>query len=146
MKYKLKVKLEPDAHMPFRAHDGDAGLDLCSMRDVYLGPCCRASGCATVSTGVSVEIPEGYVGFLIPRSSLAKRHVALENSVGVIDSGYRGEIHLQLHNLMERPVCVPKGERICQLVVVPFVSCEPVEVEELSDSERGENGLGSSGR
>lgn len=143
---ELKIKLADNAHMPFRAHEGDAGLDLCSMRDAYFGPCDTEAGCVTVGTGVSVEIPEGYVGLLVPRSSLAKRHVTLENSIGIIDSGYRGEIHLQLHNLMQRPICIPSGERICQLVIVPFASCEPFVVNELADSERGEKGLGSSGK
>jgi len=139
---ELKVKLTDGAPVPCHAMPGDAGLDLTSREDVTIQPGCKV----LVSTGVAVEIPEGHVGLVFPRSSCAKRGYTLANSVGVIDSGYRGEIHAALLNITrDTDVVVMRGERICQLVIVPFVPCECVPVEDLAPSERGEGGLGSTG-
>lgn len=128
--------------VPKYAHEGDAGMDLRSTRRVTIYPNMRV----TVGTGVSVQIPEGHVGLVFPRSGLAsKRGITLANCVGVIDSGYRGEIMVPLHNISSRPMRVDAGERVCQLVIVPFVTATPVVVGSLEDSERGEGGLGSTG-
>ena len=139
---ELKVKLEDGAPLPRHAKPGDAGLDLTSMESVDLWP---GSG-AMVSTGTAIELPEGYVGLVFPRSGLASKHgVTLKNSVGVIDSGYRGVIKAPLYHVGERPYHIEMGERICQLVIVPVETVECVEVDELSETERGDSGFGSSG-
>jgi dUTP pyrophosphatase len=126
-------RLREDARMPDRAYDGDAGLDLAACDEVRLGPGERA----LVGTGLAVAIPEGYAGFVQPRSGLAARHgIAVVNSPGLIDSGYRGEIKVVLLNTdRERTFVAEPGERIAQLVR---------EVDELSASERGVRGFGSS--
>ena len=99
-----------------------------------------------VGTGVAAEIPKGHVGLVFPRSGLAsKKQVTLANCVGVIDSGYRGEIKAPLYNFGDRYRMLSAGERVCQLVVMPYVTCECVEVESLSETERGEGGFGSTG-
>lgn len=139
---ELKVKLTDGAPLPKHAKPGDAGLDLTTRKSAKLVP----YETKMVGTGVAVEIPDGFVGLLFPRSGLSsKRGVNLANCVGVIDSGYRGEIMVPLHNITSRMQKVEKDERICQLVVVPFATCECVEVDKLADSERGEGGFGSSG-
>ena len=140
---ELKVKLEDGAPLPRHAHAGDAGLDLTSTESVDLWP---GSG-ALVSTGTAIELPEGYVGLVFPRSGLASKHgVTLKNSVGVIDSGYRGVIKAPLYHVGERPYRIERGERICQLVIVPVETIECVEVDELGETDRGASGFGSSGR
>lgn len=135
-------KLHEDAVVPTRAYDGDAGLDLASCESVVLGPGERA----TVGTGLAVAIPDGYAGFVQPRSGLASRHgITIVNSPGLIDSGYRGELRVTLLNTDEREeFAVVPGMRIAQLVVVPVANVVPVEVEELPESERGVRGFGSS--
>ena len=128
----------------FRAHPGDAGIDLRSGESFTLAMFERRC----VGTGVVVEVPEGCVGLLMPRSGLARdKGVTLLNT-GVIDSGYRGEVGATLINLGSAPVTIERGERVCQLVVVP---CDQSEVShvprgELTGSERGDGGFGSSGR
>ena len=141
---QLKVKLTKGAPMPKHAKPGDAGLDLTTRTGVTIPPL----GTVMVSTGVAVEIPEGHVGLVFPRSGLAsKRDVTLANCVGVIDSGYRGEVMAPLRNSSDSYARrVERDERVCQLVVVPFVTCECVEVDELDESERADAGFGSSGR
>jgi dUTP pyrophosphatase len=134
-------RLRADAVVPERAYDADAGLDLSACDRVELGPGERA----LVSTGLAVAIPEGYAGFVQPRSGLAARHgIAIVNSPGLIDSGYRGEIRVVLLNTdpRERFVAEP-GDRIAQLVVLPVPPVAPREVDELPASERGERGFGS---
>jgi dUTP diphosphatase len=135
-------KLHEDAVVPTRAYDGDAGLDLASCESVVLGPGERA----TVGTGLAVAIPDGYAGFVQPRSGLAARHgITIVNAPGLIDSGYRGELRVTLLNTDAREeFAVEPGMRIAQLVVMPVVGVVPVEVEELSESERGVRGFGSS--
>jgi dUTP pyrophosphatase len=142
---ELKVSLlEAGAVLPTRAHDGDAGLDLYSCEEAHVGPGERWS----VGTGVAVEIPEGHAGLVLPRSGLARKHgIALVNSPGLIDAGYRGEIRVLLLNTdPANTFKVEAGDRIAQLVVAPIALAEPVEVESLADSTRGDGGFGSSGR
>ena len=139
---ELKVKLTDGAPLPRHAKPGDAGLDLTTRETVTLSP----MSSRMVGTGVSVEIPEGHVGLVFPRSGLAgKRGVNLRNCVGVIDQGYRGEIMVPLQNMTGAYQEIVEGERVCQLVVMPFASCECVAVDELGDSERGSGGFGSTG-
>jgi dUTP pyrophosphatase len=135
-------RLRPDATLPARAYAGDAGIDLSSCERVELDPGCRA----TVATGLAVAIPEGYAGFVQPRSGLAARHgLALVNSPGLIDSGYRGEIRVVILNTdRTESFTIEPGMRIAQLVVLPVPAVELVEVEELPESERGVRGFGSS--
>jgi len=138
---KLKVKkLRADAKLPVRKREGDAGLDLYSVEDVTLKP----GEWKAVSTGIAVEIPKGYVGIVKDRSGLALKY-ALHCLAGVIDENYRGEIKVVLINLGDKEVHLEKGSRIAQLLLVPYLKVKPVEVEELSDTERGEKGFGSSG-
>jgi len=135
-------RLRDDAVVPTQAYPGDAGLDLAACERVELGPGERA----VVGTGLSVAIPEGYAGFVQPRSGLAAEHgITLLNSPGLIDSGYRGELRVVLHNTDgSTPFLVEPGMRIAQLVVLPVAEVEPAEVEELPASERGVRGFGSS--
>ena len=135
-------RLREDAVLPERAYDGDAGLDLTACERVELQPGTRA----VVGTGVAVAIPEGHAGFVQPRSGLAARHgIAVVNSPGLVDSGYRGELKVVLLNTdQDEPFVVEPGMRIAQLVVIPVATPRPVEVEELPGSERGEKGFGSS--
>jgi dUTP pyrophosphatase len=135
-------KLRDDAVVPVRAYDGDAGLDLSSCEHVTLGPGERA----TVGTGLAVAIPDGYAGFVQPRSGLASRHgITIVNAPGLVDSGYRGELRVVLLNTdAAEPFVIEPGMRIAQLVVMPVTSADPVEVDELPESERGVRGFGSS--
>jgi dUTP pyrophosphatase len=138
----LVQRVHEDARVPERAYDGDAGLDLSACESVRLGPGERA----VVGTGLAVSIPAGYAGFVQPRSGLAARHgIAVVNSPGLIDSGYRGEIKIVLLNTdRERTFAAEPGERIAQLVVLPVPALALREVEELPESERGVRGFGSS--
>jgi dUTP pyrophosphatase len=135
-------RLHADAVVPQRAYTGDAGLDLASSERVELGPGERA----LVGTGLAVAIPEGYAGFVQPRSGLAARHgLTIVNSPGLVDSGYRGELRVVLLNTdRTEPFVVEPGMRIAQLVVLPIPELELVEVDELPSSERGVRGFGSS--
>jgi dUTP pyrophosphatase len=135
-------KLRDDAVVPTRAYDGDAGLDLAACERVVLGPGERAM----VGTGLAVAVPDGYAGLVQPRSGLAARHgITIVNTPGLVDSGYRGELRVILHNTdASETFVVEPGMRIAQLVVVPVASVEPLEVEELPESERGVRGFGSS--
>jgi dUTP pyrophosphatase len=135
-------RLRDDAVLPSRAYDGDAGFDLAACEDVALEPGERA----VVATGIAVEIPDGYAGFVQPRSGLAARHgIGVVNSPGLIDAGYRGEVRVVLLNTDARETfTVQRGMRIAQLVIVPVAAVRLVEVEELAASERGARGFGSS--
>jgi dUTP pyrophosphatase len=132
-----------DAECPRYALPGDAGADLCITEDVELAPFQRA----LVGTGVAVAIPEGYAGFVHPRSGLAHRAgLSLVNAPGTIDAGYRGEIKVNLINLdPSAPLTLRRGDRVAQLVVQPVVRARFVPVAELPGSERGEGGHGSTG-
>ena len=135
-------RLRDDAVVPERAYTGDAGLDLAACERVELAP----GGRATVGTGIAVAIPDGYAGFIQPRSGLAaKNGITIVNAPGLVDSGYRGELKVILLNTDERDAFVVEpGMRIAQLVVVEVPGVTPVEVEALPESERGVRGLGSS--
>jgi dUTP pyrophosphatase len=142
------VRLDPDLPMPSRAHDGDAGVDLCSALDVELAPGQRA----LVPTGIAVAIPHGMVGLVHPRSGLAARvGLSIVNSPGTIDAGYRGEVKVALINLdPAEPIVVHRGDRIAQLLVQRVELPELVEVTSfdeagLAETSRGDGGHGSSG-
>lgn len=142
----LKVKrVNPDAPTLRYQHDGDAGLDLSSMETVWVYP----GRTEMVGTGIAIELERGYVGLVFPRSGLGSKGLTLSNCVGVIDSGYRDEIRMPLHNNNRYddsgPMLVNKGDRVCQLVVVRLPSVAIEEVEELGESERGTDGFGSTG-
>jgi dUTP pyrophosphatase len=136
-------RLDAAATLPTRAHDGDAGLDLYACEPATVWAAQRAS----VRTGIALEIPPGHAGLVLPRSGLAGRHgIALVNAPGLIDAGYRGEVKILLLNTdAEAHFEVAPGDRIAQLLLVPFATADAVEVEELATSERGEGGFGSSG-
>ena len=141
---QVRVKrLHTDATIPAYSKPGDAGLDLTAIsmeRDNYDN--------ITYGTGLAIEIPEGYVGLIYPRSSNSKTDLYLTNHVGVIDSGYRGEIMFKyrpVNGLMNSKI-YQIGDRIGQLIIMPYPQIELVEVDELSDSERGKGGFGSTGK
>lgn len=136
-------RLRPEAVIPARAYEGDAGIDLAACERHELGPGERA----VVGTGLAVEIPEGYAGFVQPRSGLAARHgITIVNSPGLIDAGYRGEVMVVLLNTdRSEPFVVEPGMRIAQLVVLEVEGVELEEVNALEASERGSRGHGSSG-
>lgn len=135
-------KLVETAKMPTKAHPTDAGADLTAVSREWN----KEYGCWVYGTGIATEIPEGYVGFVFPRSSIRKYCLSLTNCVGVIDSGYRGEIMCTF-----RPQSIGKeevyeiGDKIAQLIVLPYPEVSYTEVESLSETDRGENGHGSSG-
>jgi dUTP pyrophosphatase len=135
-------RLRDDAVVPARAYEGDAGLDLAACERVELAPGERA----LVGTGLAVAIPEGHAGFVQPRSGLAAKHgITVVNTPGLVDSGYRGELKVILLNTDAHDAFVVEpGMRIAQLVVLPVPGVDPVEVDELPESERGVRGFGSS--
>jgi dUTP pyrophosphatase len=136
-------RLDPSVDLPSSAHEGDAGLDLRANGEFTVKPGERAM----VPTGLAVAIPSGHAGWVLPRSGLASRRgLTLANAPGLIDAGYRGEIIVAVVNLdPEEAVEIRRGDRIAQLVVVPFASVEPVEVADLPESGRGKGGFGSTG-
>lgn len=137
MKVKIK-KLVENAVLPKYSRDGDAGMDLTAVGKELLD-----SEHIKYSFGLSMEIPRGYVGLIFPRSSCYKKRQILSNCVGVVDSGYRGEISAVMIGTSEHSYEV--GDRVAQLIIMPYPEIEFEEVEELSSSERGENGYGSTG-
>lgn len=159
MNVTLKIKkIAPEAIIPKYAKPGDAGLDLVAIDNgkynLLMG-FDEETGTNTEAefieyrTGVAVEIPEGYVGLIYPRSSISNFGLSLSNAVGVIDSGYRGEIKFRFR-IISAPgtlaIKYKKGDKIGQLIVMPYPKVNVVEVDELSTSERGEGGFGSSGK
>ena len=138
------TRLREDAVLPSRAYEGDAGLDLVACERHELGPGQRA----LVGTGIAVAIPEGHAGLVTPRSGLAAEHgITIVNTPGLVDSGYRGELRVILHNTDDRErFVVEPGMRIAQLVVVAVSQAALRQVDSLPPSERGEGGFGSSGR
>ncbi|THV42647.1 dUTP diphosphatase [Glycomyces buryatensis] len=136
-------RLDPDLPIPAYANPGDAGADLYAAEGVALAPGDRA----LVPTGVAVAIPDGYVGYTNPRSGLAHRlGVTIANAPGTIDSGYRGEIKINLVNLdPERTAVIERGDRVAQLVIQPVVRASFTEVAELTATQRGTGGHGSTG-
>lgn len=160
MEIKIK-KLNPNAVIPSYAHDGDAGMDLTAVsktEDEY--------GNIVYGTGLAFEIPKGCVGLLFPRSSNAKKDLALSNAVGVLDSTYRGEVTFKFKRqlkIVEKEICIEAysrnveydfdkyasyecGDRIGQIIIFPYPTIEFEEVDELSDSDRGDGGWGSTGK
>jgi dUTP pyrophosphatase len=135
-------RLRDDAVFPARAYAGDAGLDLAACERLELEPGERG----VVGTGLAVAIPEGYAGFVQPRSGLASQHgISVVNAPGLIDSGYRGEVRVVLLNTdLGATFVVEPGMRIAQLVILSIPQLELVEAEELPESERGVRGFGSS--
>jgi dUTP pyrophosphatase len=154
MEVKIK-KLKPNAVIPTYAKDGDAGMDLVATEILKDTP-----EQITYGTGIALEIPYGFVGLVFPRSSIRKTGLQLSNSVGVIDSGYRGELQATFNKLFggDRFYDETKlteitsndfykvGDRIAQIMIIPYPPIEFVEADELSDSERGEGGFGSTGK
>lgn len=156
MELKVKIKkLHPDAVIPRYAKPGDAGLDLTAVSRTF-----DADGNVVYGTGLAFEIPEGYVGLVFPRSSLSKKDIALSNAVGVVDSGYRGEVtakfkptnYFNCYEDCDRIVECPHygsiygiGERIAQMIILPYPQIEFEEVDELSQTERADGGYGSTG-
>ena len=145
MELKFK-RLNDKAIMPIRAHKGDAGLDLTCTEIVPVRNACNQL-LLEYHTGLAVEIPEGYTGLLFPRSSVFKTSLIQSNCVGVIDSGYRVVMKAIFRDTTDViPAVFQEGERFCQLVIVPIPNIEVVEASELSESDRGENGYGSTGK
>lgn len=152
MKVKIK-KLFKDATLPSYAKEGDAGLDLTALNIKYVYEesdnkyySLDKLKYIEMGTGLAIEIPPGYVGLIFPRSSITNKELALGNSVGVIDSGYRGEIKFRFKRTRAFNTDEYKiGDKIGQLIIIPYPKIELEEVEELSDSNRGTGGYGSSG-
>jgi dUTP pyrophosphatase len=136
------LRLDFALPLPKHQQEGDAGVDLHAREDIKI----EAGEWKLVPTGVAMAVPEGYVGLIAPRSGLALRSgIGVVNGPGVLDSGYRGELKVILINHGQEEVTLERGERIAQLVVVPATEVELVEVDELPDSGRGEDGFGSTG-
>ena len=136
-------RLDPSVELPRYAYCGDAGLDIRSNEDIVLKPYERAM----VSTGLAIAIPDGYAGFMQPRSGLAaKQGLTVLNTPGLIDAHYRGELKIIIINLdKEHSVSIRKGDRIAQLVIQAVPQVELNEVDDLGDTDRGQGGFGSSG-
>jgi dUTP pyrophosphatase len=141
MKVKIK-KLHPNAVIPQYAKESDAGLDLVATS--ILGD---TDTQITYGLGIALEIPEGFVGLVFPRSSIRKTELNLSNSVGVIDSGYRGELQATFNKIYGKDSESYKvGDRVCQIIIIPHPQVDLLEVDELSDSDRGTGGFGSTGK
>ena len=136
----MRIKLDPSAIMPTRAHETDAGLDLYATEEKTI----PAHGSAVFDTGVHVELPSGTVGMLKSKSGLNVKHDL--TGEGVIDAGYTGSIHVKMYNHGEKPYTVGRGDKIIQLVVMPIIIPEWELVDDLNMTERGNNGFGSTGR
>lgn len=150
MEVKVK-KLNENAVIPTYAHPGeDAGLDLTAVNYVYD----KDKDCHIYGTGLAFEIPKGHVGLLFPRSSNRKTNAYMCNHVGVVDAGYRGEVMLSFKNRDKSPEATIEqlvkpyevGDKVAQLIIIPYPQIELVEVDELKESNRGESGHGSSGK
>lgn len=139
---QIKVKrLHPDAILPSYAHPGDAGMDLFALETIEV----PAKSSARIRTGIALEIPDGYVGLCWDKSGLAMNH-GIKVLGGVIDSGYRGELILGVSNLSNTSYRFEKGHKVMQLLIQAVESPEIIEVNELSDTDRGEDGFGSTGK
>lgn len=144
MELKFK-RLSADAVLPIRAHKNDAGLDLTCTK-IESGVNDAREMLLIYHTDLAVEIPEGYVGLIFPRSSIYTKSISQTNCVGVIDSNYRGELKVVFRpTIAGVPEFYKVGERFAQLVIVPYLKADVVETAELSESERGDNGFGSTG-
>lgn len=141
---KVPIKrIDPMVQLPSYAYEGDAGLDLRSNEDVVLKPFERK----LISTGLAIALPDGYAGFVQPRSGMAiKKGLSIVNTPGLIDAHYRGELKIIAINLdPSEPIVIEKGDRIAQLVIQAVPTVELIEVEELNETDRGDGGFGSSG-
>ena len=134
-------KLVPEAVLPKKAHASDAGFDLVATKVGF------EDGCWVCHTGLAFEIPEGYMGLVFPRNSIVSKDMSMANSVGVIDSNYRGEVtgRFRLAGMLEFPR-YQVGERFAQIVIVPYPEIEFIESDHLSETDRGAGGYGSTGR
>lgn len=144
MKLRMK-KLKEEAILPERKTEGSAGYDLCACiaADFTVHP----GELVIIPTGLAVEVPVGYSGMIFTRSGLGVKHgIHVSNGVGVIDSDYRGEMHVGLHNASQVPYTINPGERIAQLIIMPIVTPEVEEIFELTETERGDAGFGSTGK
>lgn len=151
MEVKIK-RLSPNSVIPSYAKEGDAGMDLFAISKHF-----DENGCVVYGTGLAFEIPKGYVGLVFPRSSVSKYAISMANCVGVIDSGYRGEVTVKFRPIDSFEYGLTKesrknfkfwyevGERIAQIIIIPYLHIDFVEVEELSKTERGTGGYGSTG-
>lgn len=139
MKLRIK-KLHPDAKVPSYAHPGDAGMDVFALESLTLAPGERG----LVRTGISLEFPEGYVLLVWDKSGISIKH-GITTLAGVIDSGFRGEIQIGVVNLGQEVYAFEKGAKVAQILVQPIVTAEIQEVEDLSETSRGEGGFGSTG-
>lgn len=136
---EIKVKLDEGAFMPEKAHDADAGFDLRTPDDEYIGP----RGSLVIDTGVHMAFPKGYVGFLKSKSGLNVKYGL--RGEGVIDSGYTGAIIVKLYNDSEHLHSFNRGDKVIQIVILPIPEVELKQVDSLEDTERGDNGFGSTG-
>ena len=139
---KIKFTLDPGAYAPEKAHDADAGYDLRTKKNTTLEDCVLG---VVFDTGVHVEIPKGYVGYVQSKSGLNVRY-GIICPTGTIDSGYTGSIKVKLYNLGSFVYAFRKGDKIAQLIIQPIADTELVQVDSLDETERGDNGFGSSGR
>ena len=141
------VKIDPEAPDLGYAHWGDAGIDLTARQFICLSPFGEEHDKFLMPTGIAVAIPQGYFGMIVPRSSSAKLGIMLANTMGIIDSGYRGELLVYIRNMKNEHVYIDRGMRIAQLVIVPFCQVlEFVQIEELSETSRGDGRFGSTGQ
>lgn len=141
MKVKIK-KLHPDAVIPIYAKSGDAGIDFVATKVIS-----EETYSITYGTDIAMEIPEGFVGLVFPRSSIRKYELNLSNSVGVIDSGYRGELQATFRKTQgEASETYNVGDKIFQMIIIPYPQIQFEETDELSDTERGDGGFGSTGK
>jgi dUTP pyrophosphatase len=139
MQIKVK-KLRTDAKLPTHGHPGDAGMDFYSIDEICILPGARVK----IFTGISIEIPQGYVGLVWDKSSISFLK-GIKTMGGVIDAGYRGEMLFCVYNIGEKEVVIEKGQKIAQVIIQKFEDCDIVENSELSDSIRGDQGFGSTG-
>ena len=141
----LSDKIGKEVNPPFYATEGSAGLDLsaCCEEEITLAPGERRG----IPTGVAIQLPDGYGGFVFARSGLASRHgIAMSNGVGVIDSDYRGEVGMGLINLSDEPYTIQPGERVAQLCIAPVYTAAFAQADALEETSRGEGGFGSTGK
>ncbi len=134
------LRVSSEAVLPTRAHADDAGLDLYNLEDILLEP----QNGKLAKTGIAIALPAGHVGLVADRSSLAKR--GIKTAGGVIDAGYRGEIHIMLWNISSETIQLKRGERVAQLLIFPIATPAVVEVNSLDETQRGVKGFGSSGK
>ena len=143
MEVKIKLENGCENFCPKKAHPDDAGYDLCSRIDAVLEP---LSGMA-IPVGFAMELPTGYEAQIRPRSGLAaKYHITVTNSPGTVDANYRGEIKVILYNLGKEPFIIQRGDRIAQMVICKLPEINLIEATELSETDRGSGGFGSSGK